>query len=166
TAVNNASFQVSRRHQLLRTTDQVGPGINIAGLVQFGRPYAGNNERTEDHYEFLNTTTVLRGRHLLKFGVDLDHIRESASVGDGFGGYYIFPSLDAFLNGTPDQYLQSWGSPNTRFAVTKYAGFFQDHWTVSKRFTIDAGLRYEFERLPVIFRKDANNVAPRIGVAF
>ena len=30
--------------------------------------------------------------------IDLDHIHETAAVGDGFAGYYIFPSLPAFLS--------------------------------------------------------------------
>ena len=166
TIVNNASIQISRRAQVMRTADQIGPGIDIAGLVQFGRPFSGNSARTEDHYEVLNGTSILRGRHLLKFGIDFDDIRESAGLGDGFGAYYIFPTIADFLNGTPDEYLQSFGSPNAQFAVTKYAGFFQDHWTVSRRLTLDAGLRYEFEQLPSGIREDRNNVAPRLGLAF
>jgi Carboxypeptidase regulatory-like domain/TonB dependent receptor-like, beta-barrel len=166
TVVNNAAIQVSRRTQVLRTTDQAGPGILIAGDVEFGRPFSGNSHRTEDHYQFLDAVSVLRGRHLLKVGIDLDHIHETAAVGDGFAGYYIFPSLPAFLSGTPDEYLQSWGNPRTQFGVTKYAGFLQDHWMFSKRLTIDAGMRYDFERLPFDFRQDTNNFAPRVGMAF
>ena len=166
TLVNNVSVQISRRSQVLRTGDQTGPGIDIAGLVQFGRPFSGNAARKEDHYEVLNGTSILRGRHLLKFGVDFDHIRESAGIADGFGAYYIFPTLADFLGGTPDEYLQSFGSPNTQFAATKYAAFFQDHWSISRRLTLDAGLRYEFEQLPSGIREDRNNFAPRLGVAF
>ena len=97
TVLNSVSVQISRRAQVLRTTDQTGPGIDIAGLVQFGRPFSGNSARTEDHYEVLDSSSVMRGRHLLKFGVDFDHIRESAAIGDGFGAYYIFPGLADFL---------------------------------------------------------------------
>src|SRR5205085_761001 len=146
--VNSASLQISRRTQVLRTADRTGPGIQIAGLVQFGRPYFGNNERTEDHYEGLNSTSILRGPHMLKFGSDVDHIHDSVSLGDGFAGYYIFPSVTAFLTGSPDEYLESWGSPRTEFAATKYAGFIQDHWALSTRITLDAGVRYEFEQVP------------------
>ena len=166
TTVNNANLQISRRAQVLRTTDQTGPGIDIAGLVQFGRPFFGNTSRAEDHYEALNGTSILRGRHLFKFGGDLDHIRESASVGDGFGAYYIFPSLPDFVSGTPDEYLQSFGKPATQFAVIRYAGFFQDHWSISRRLTLDAGVRYEFEALPLAIHQDPNNFAPRVGLAF
>ncbi|HVH69947.1 MAG TPA: TonB-dependent receptor, partial [Candidatus Dormibacteraeota bacterium] len=54
----------------------------------------------------------------------------------------------------------------TRFLATKYAGFVQDHWTFAKRFTIDAGLRYDFEHMPNGFNQDTNNFAPRIGLAY
>jgi hypothetical protein len=164
--VNNAAIQVSRRTQVLRSTDQAGPGIQIAGDAEFGRPFSGNSHRTEDHYQVLDATSILRGRHLLKFGIDLDHIHEIAAVGDGFAGYYIFPSLPAFLSGMPDEYLQSRGNPRTQFGVTKYAGFLQDHWTFSKRLTVDAGLRYDWERLPSALRQDTNRFAPRVGIAF
>ncbi len=166
TTVNSAAFQISRRTQVLRTSDAIGPGIDIAGAAEFGRPYAGNGRRTEDHYEVLNTTSFLRGAHLLKVGVDIDHIGESAAIADGFGAYYVFPTVAAFSDGTPYEYLQSWGNPLTRFASTRFAGFVQDHLTASRRVTLDLGLRYDFEQLPSMFRRDINNLAPRLGVAF
>lgn len=166
TTLNNFNLQISRRTQVLRTGDQLGPGVSIAGMVEFGRPYSGNSSRTEDHYEALDGITILRGRHLPKFGFDLDHIREAAAVADGFGAYYSFPSLTAFLSGAPDESLQSWGNPRTTFAVTRYAGFFQDHWNLSHRVTLDAGLRYDFEQLPSSIPQDPTNLAPRVGMAF
>jgi hypothetical protein len=44
-ALNSVRFQVSTRRAVLRTADQTGPGISIAGLVDFGRPYDGNDRR-------------------------------------------------------------------------------------------------------------------------
>jgi outer membrane receptor for ferrienterochelin and colicin len=166
TTVNSASVQISRRAQVLRTGDETGPGIDIAGVVQFGRPFSGNSSRTEDHYEAVNTLSTLLGRHLFKVGVDVDNMRESAAIGDGLGGYYIFPTLRGFLNGLPDEFIQSFGSPRTQFGGTRYAGFFQEHVSISRRLTFDAGVRYEFEQLPASIRRDTNNVAPRFGVSF
>jgi hypothetical protein len=47
-ALNSVRFQVTTRRAALRTTDQIGPEISIAGLIDFGRPYEGNEkgERT------------------------------------------------------------------------------------------------------------------------
>ena len=103
-----------------------GPGIQITGWLSLVG--LGNNQRTEDHYEALNTTSILRGPHLLKSGST--STTSTIRFHYGFAGYYIFPSLRAFLTGTPDEYQQSWGSPRTEFAVTNYAGLVQDLWTI------------------------------------
>jgi len=165
-ALNSVRFQVSTRRAVLRTTDQTGPEISIVGLVDFGRPYDGNDKRRENHYELIDVASATKGRHLISFGGDLDWIHETVSAYDGLGAVYTFPTLDAFLNGQPDQYRQAFGNPTTRFATPRYSGFIQDHWTLANRFTIDAGVRYDFEHLPAQFKQDVNDFAPRIGVAY
>ncbi len=165
-AVNSVRFQVSTRGAVLRTTDQIGPEISIAGLVDFGRPYGGNDTRRENHYELADVTSLAKGRHLISFGADLDWIRENVSAYDGFGALYVFPNLNAFVSGQPDQYRQTFGSPSTNFATPKYSGFIQDHWTLARRFTMDAGIRYDFEHLPAQLKHDTNDFAPRIGLAY
>ena len=165
-ALNSIRFQASTRRAVLRTADQIGPEINIAGLIDFGRPYDGNSSRRENHYELNDVASLAKGRHLISFGGDVDWIRERVSAYDGFGAVYTFPTLDSFLRGEPDQYRQAFGTPNANFATPKYAGFIQDHWTLASRFTVDVGLRYDFEQLPARFTSDTNDVAPRIGLAY
>src|SRR5712692_8628712 len=165
-ALNSVRFQVSTCRAVLRTADQIGPEISIAGLVDFGRPYDGNGARRENHYELADVTSLAKGRHLISLGADLDWIREKVSAYDGFGALYIFPTLNAFLTGQPDQYRQAFGNPSTYFATPKYSGFLQDHWTLTRRFTVDVGIRYDFEHLPARFKHDTNDFAPRIGLAY
>jgi Carboxypeptidase regulatory-like domain/TonB dependent receptor/TonB-dependent Receptor Plug Domain len=165
-ALNSVRFQVSTRRAALRTADQIGPEITIAGLVDFGRPYDGNDKRRENHYELADVASLAKGRHLINFGGDLDWIHENVSAYEGFGAVYIFPTLDAFLSGAPDQYRQAFGNPSTHFVTPRYSGFIQDHWALTKRLTIDAGIRYDFEHLPAQFKEDRNDLAPRIGLAY
>ncbi len=165
-ALNSVRFQVSSRRAVLRTADPIGPEIMIAGLVDFGRPYDGNDKRRENHYELVDIASAASVRHLVSFGADLDWIHENVSADDGFGAVYTFPTLDAFLKGQPDQYRQAFGNPTTHFATPRYSGFIQDHWTLAHRFTIDAGIRYDFEHLPAQFNQDRNDFAPRIGIAY
>ena len=165
-ALNSVRFQVSTRRALLRTSDQIGPEITIAGFVDFGRPYEGNERRRENHYELSDVASRAKGKHLVSFGADLDWIRENVSAYDGFGAAYIFPTLNSFMNGQPDEYRQAFGNPGTNFATPTYSGFIQDHWMLTTRLTIDAGIRYDFEHLPTQFREDTNDFAPRIGLAF
>jgi outer membrane receptor protein involved in Fe transport len=166
TGLNSVRFQVSTRRTVLRTTDQTGPEISIAGLIDFGRSYDGNERRRENHYELSDVASTAKGRHLISFGGDLDWIHENVWAYHGFGAVYIFPTLNAFLNGQPDQYRQAFGDPGTHFATPKYSGFIQDHWTLAKSLTIDPGIRYDFEHLPTRFKEDTNDFAPRIGVAY
>ena len=151
---------------MLKTTDQTGPEITIAGLIDFGRPYDGNGKRRENHYELMDVASFAKGRHLISVGADLDWIHERVSTYDGFAAVYIFPTLNAFLNGEPDQYRQAFGNSSTHFATPKYSGFVQDHWTLANRFAVDVGIRYDFEHLPGFFKQDRNDFAPRIGVAY
>src|ERR1700674_4974385 len=64
-ALNSVRFQVSTRRAVLRTADQTGPEITIAGLIDFGRPYDGNGNRRENHYELMDVASVAKGRHLI-----------------------------------------------------------------------------------------------------
>ncbi len=165
-SVNEFRFQVARRHAVLRTNDATGPEIQISGIVDFGRPYYGNDARTEDHYEGTDTLSWNRGAHLLKAGAVLNRVNLDAYSPDGFGGVFVFPSVTAFMAEEPAFFLQTFGNPNTRFGVTSYGAFFQDHWSVSPRLTVDLGARYDFEQLPPIFNQDTNNVSPRVGFAY
>ncbi len=165
-SVGDLRFQIADRRALLRTNDAAGPGIDIAELVDFGRPYDGNGRRTETHDQVTYTYSHNVGHHLWKAGATVNHVNEDAAIADGFGGLYIFSSLADFAAGAPDQFRQAFGGLNTSYAVTSYGAFLQDHWSAARRLTVDLGVRYDFEQLPSPFRQDANNVSPRVGLAF
>jgi len=91
-AVSDFRFQLATRHAVLRTNDPVGPEVDLAGMVTFGRPYAGNSERRENHYQAAYTYTRTKANHLWKAGGTVNRVRERADVPDGFGGVYLFGS--------------------------------------------------------------------------
>jgi carboxypeptidase family protein/TonB-dependent receptor-like protein len=165
-AVNELRFQFARRRVTLRTNDRQGPGVLISGIANFGRSYEGNSHHREDHAELSDTLALSEGRALLKLGGTVNHVHENVFAPDGFGAIFIFPSLPDFFNETPDVFRQVFGNPRTAFGVTAYGAFYQDHWTINRRTTVDLGLRYNFEHLPSGFNEDSNNFSPRIGVAF
>jgi len=165
-AVSDLRFQVATRHALLRTNEPFGPEIDIAGLVTFGRPYAGNSERRENHYQASYTYSRTRGKHLWKVGGTVNRVTLRADVPDGFDGVYLFGSLGDFLAENPNQFRQTFGNSNVDFPVTSVGGFVQDHWSLAHQLTVDLGVRYDFERLPAGFNQDTNNLSPRIGLAW
>jgi hypothetical protein len=165
-AVSDLRFQLATRRAVLRTNDPAGPEIDIAGLLSFGRPYAGNSVRRENHYQAVYTYTRSKAKHLWKAGGTVNRVRESADVPDGFGGVYLFGSLADFMAGNSDQFRQVFGNPRVDFPVTSYGAFLQDHWSVTRRVAIDTGVRYDFEHLPAAFNQETNNVSPRMGLAW
>jgi TonB dependent receptor len=82
-------------------------------------------------------------------------------------------------------YTQSFGQQAVTFNTQEWAGFVQDNWRPRAGLTVDAGLRYEYEFLPLpqqpngsldaafgsvgatsVFPEDRNNFGPRVGVAW
>jgi outer membrane receptor for ferrienterochelin and colicin len=165
-AVSDLRFQAATRHAVLRTNEPFGPAIDIAGLVAFGRPYAGNSERRENYYQASYAYSRTLGKHLWKFGGTVNRVRLRADVPDGFDGVYLFGSVGDFLAGNPNQFRQAFGNSNVDFPVTSFGGFVQDHWSLARQLTVDLGVRYDFEHLPALFNQDTNNFSPRIGLAW
>lgn len=165
-SVGDLRFQFADRRAVLRTNDALGPGIDIAGFVNFGRPYDGNGHRTETHDQLTYTHSYSAGHHLWKAGVTLNRVNLDASLADGFGGLYNFAGLADFAAGRADSFRQAFGAIGASYAVTSYGTFLQDHWSITRKLTVDLGLRYDFEHLPAMFRQDANNASPRVGLAY
>lgn len=165
-SVGDLRFQIADRRAVLRTNDPAGPGIEIAGLLIFGRPYDGNDRRIETHDQVTYTYSHARGRHLWKAGATMNRVRLDASMADGFGGMYLFANVADFAAGRPDAFRQAFGAINTTYSVQNYGAFIQDHWSIARGLTLDLGLRYDFERLPGMFRQGTGNVSPRVGLAY
>jgi hypothetical protein len=164
--VGDLRLQFAERDAVARTNDAIGPGVEIAGLVNFGRPYEGNGSRTERHTQGTYTWSYAAGHHFWKAGATVNRVHLDAAEADGFGGLPLYASLADFAAGRPDQTRQAFGAINTDFSVTNVGGFVQDHWTPARNLTVDLGIRYDIEKLPGVFHQDANNVSPRAGVAY
>ncbi len=82
-------------------------------------------------------------------------------------------------------FSQSFGQAAVTFDTQEWAGYVQDRWQARRGLTIDAGVRYEYELLPMpqrpngsldaafgqrgatsVFPEDRNNFGPRVGVAW
>src|ERR1035437_2820266 len=163
---NQLDFEVAQRRVALRTASASGPGVVVAGLAQFGTPYAGNGRRYETHADLNDGVIRQHGKHLFQAGVAFSHVALRAADLDGFGGLDVFPDLTALAEGQADFYTQSFGDPNTNFSELRSAAYAQDHWTPLRSLALDYGLRYEYNRLPASLPQDADNLSPRFGFAW
>jgi hypothetical protein len=123
-----------------------------SGLTTGFSPY-GPTTFANTVYAYYDNLTWTRGRHNMKFGFYFSPYQNNTEY-DYFGnGSFTFygPStsvgsgtdLADFLLGLPDNYYQAANALND-IRTHQYAGYAQDDFHVSKRFTINIGIRYEY----------------------
>ncbi len=179
-------------------------GYSSLGVGNF-QPYLSNGQDRQ----LKNDTSWTNGSHNLKFGIDLQWIQTNNLNARNEGGTFSFGgrytrnpltlaggnSVADFLLGDVDS---TTFSTNTRLdeRAILLAGYLQDDWNITPRFTLNLGVRYEYMRPfqdvfdkkanvdldtdplnPTIvlssqvgkssfWKADTNNVQPRIGVAY
>jgi hypothetical protein len=109
---------------------------------------------------------VTRGAHFVKAGADVMRVAIKGSSRDGFGGLYLFRSLDAFVNRQPDYFRQALGNPGVEATIARAGVFVQDHWNAGRTLTLDAGIRFDAEQLPAQLHVTDRQVNPRLGIAW
>lgn len=181
---------------------QLGGGALIGGYqnqLEYTGDY-GTYAVPENMYELLDSVTLTRGQHTFKFGGnairrDVAYFRPIAGkgyfqIGNGdFTGYEVSELLAGFVNN------YSIGAQSGFFGTRNYElGFYgQDDWKVTRRLTLNLGVRYDVITYPTeehnrqsaldpttgtielagvngvprsIINTDFNNVAPRVGFAY
>jgi len=165
TFVNDLRVQFARRSVDLSPNSR-GALLEIPGVASLGQSALLDSSRTENHLQLVDSATLVRGSHMFGFGASVQRVSLDARLANRFGGVFIFPTLDDFVRGTPDVYLQGFGDPRTRYS-TLPAGFWaQDEWRAAPGVTVMAGFRYEIQKLPAPFKAPRRNIAPRIGFAW
>ena len=133
-------------------------GIDIDGHIRIGSPNFMPKFQHTSQVQWLNTTTWMRGRHQVKFGVDLmmpmhneyfdvaptrGNLRFQATfTGNAFADFLIgYPNRAELTNVfVVDQQL--WSS----------SFYVQDDWKPTDKLTLNLGLRYDF--MPPATEKD------------
>jgi len=126
------------------------PAFNITNYtaVSKGRP----GFSVSSNFQFIDNVTWIKGRHTLKMGVDVRRlVGQSAlgfTTGNNYGDYNFTgnftrnPFAD-FLLGVPASSSIAVLSRDNDGRATHYKTYFQDTMRISKKLTMDIGVRYE-----------------------
>jgi Carboxypeptidase regulatory-like domain/TonB dependent receptor len=151
-------------------------------FVQFGGDFSALSDFTDSLTNFAGTFSYDSGVTNGKAGGLVDWITDYTFNVNAYpnGGC---PSITAEVHDFCFRsYSQSFGERSLSFGTQEWAAFAQDDWRVGPRLTLHAGVRYEYEFLPLpqqpnagldavfgtagatsVFPEDRNNFGPRLG---
>jgi hypothetical protein len=176
------------------------PNVRISGFTELGGFHNFPKLVGPDNvYDIVDQVSNLRGKHAFKFGAEfrIDKVNQGTYRGARgrpvFNGGDAFPgstALESFLAGDVHNASILAGNPIRDMTQNLFAAFVQDDWRISKRVTLNLGLRYELQGVPSdannqlgnfsptvglqqvgknigsLYKKDFTNFAPRVGVAW
>ena len=175
------------------------PAIDVPGYDGIGDDTALPILRQDNTYHVVQSVTLLRGQHAFKAGgefraVTVDGIQGLFGRGQlNFLGALTTHPLSDFVLGLPTFTIQTMLDNPFRQRAQSWNGYIQDDWRVSRRLTLNLGLRYELNRPAVDadnrftyfdfdrqelapagtgplgragYQADANNFAPRVGASW
>lgn len=183
--LNEARFQWARDFES-QFPNAPGPSVSITNGISFGQPNFLPRPAfpNEQRWQYVDNVSWIVGNHTLKFGGDINRVKDFQDNLFNGGGVYSYSNLSTFANDLANpagkqysSYQQAFGPPQITFSTVDYNFYAQDEWRVRKNVTLNYGLRYEYESLPDPianpalpqsgrFNSDTNNFGPRVGVAW
>jgi outer membrane receptor protein involved in Fe transport len=119
--------------------------------------------RTETHFTLAETVTWSPARHVVKVGVNIpDWSWRGFDDRTNRGGTFYFSSLSDYQRAQPYSFVQQAGNGHVTYLERVVGVFAQDEMRLRPNVSLAAGLRYDWQS----YVRDANNVAPRVSMAY
>lgn len=161
--INSASVA----SQLTNTTaysDPYGrlPVISFTGgtINGFSMPLTPYKERNLDRTLFDNFTAVL-GKHTLRAGINIQFMLKSENGAEG-NASFNFNTWQDFLLGNAAVYTQASRDITPDLHYPNMETYAQDDWKLTKRLTVNLGVRYSYFPSPGDVKNVVNNFVPSV----
>lgn len=165
TLLNTFRSQFAQRDMDV-SPNTIGPMLEIPGVATMGESYRLNSSRTERHFQAVDSVEFVKGIHRVNAGVDVHLVQLDADMRNRYAGIFIFPTLADFQLGRPDVAIQAFGNPQTQLTTLPAGIWLNDHIQLARGLRLEAGVRFERQRMPSGFPSSSNNAAPRVGLAW
>jgi len=122
------------------------PNIVVSGAMQFGGPVGEPQGRGDTTVVLNDTFSWLKGAHSFAMGGEIRRAYNN-NVAENVGSF-TFPGLDSFLADSATNFTVLLGNGNDKILQPAYGVFAQDSYKWKPNFTINFGLRYEWNSTP------------------
>ena len=127
------------------------PLISFDNGLVIGFSPQGPTHEINNTYGFVDTFSWIHNKHNFKLGTGVSTYQNNTIYDYYTNGQFDFAggtvatdnSLADFLLGAPTDYFQYPAAPSN-IRSKSYFGFFQDEWRITKKLTLNAGIRYEY----------------------
>jgi hypothetical protein len=115
----------------------------------------GNGYDSMDTVQFSDHLTLIRGKHNFKTGFEVYYITMERGAANLEEGRYNFSAnqsgyaLASYMLGYANTTESAEGLPLTFPRAKRFGAYFHDDWKVSSRLTVNAGLRFDYNGVPV-----------------
>ena len=139
------------------------PAMSISGLLSFGG--IGVNS-----FQHGGTTSITIGdtlswthsKHTLRLGVENRRYAWNVENDYGTRGSLSFPDFQNFLTGTPNRLQIDVGSFPRNYRAQDVVWFAQDDFHISRKLTLNLGLRYDYLGFPYDLNGKVGNFDPNL----
>jgi hypothetical protein len=127
------------------TTRDLGlPTIDIGAYSPIGSTASDSRGRIDTNYQLFGNVSLTKGTHSFKAGYEWRRTFINSFIDSGHRGKLVFSSLDDFLAGSIDGGSSAYGD-GTRYSYQNGSGaYLLDSWRMSRRITLDYGLRWDY----------------------
>ncbi len=149
------------------------PNITVNGINGMGTPLFQPSPEHQNVYQIINDLTWIRGNHALKFGVDFQNIRYAvlqptfAHTAPGYDGHFTGSPGVAYTGSGVADFLADYMNTDYSSSFIQHnlgrwyrAGYAQDDWKLSRKMTVNLGVRYDFFQPPVERSDQQGNIIP------
>ncbi|MGZ5481328.1 MAG: outer membrane beta-barrel protein [Pyrinomonadaceae bacterium] len=124
------------------------PGTNMSQF-SFGGPNDSFNRRKQQTFSIADTVTWITGKHTVRFGGDFkSHRYDSNLPEEQATEFEKFDSFTQILTGNASEADTQFGITDKSFRFRDYSAFVTNDWRLSRKLTMNLGLRYELFMWP------------------
>ena len=124
------------------------PVMTVSGFPQLGSDKADPRQRVDTNWHYIDGISWKAGKNDIKFGYEYRRTSISQFFNRNFRGRLAFDSLEDFLAGIPgsggSSNSQNIGNSNRNTFENSYSGYVQDSLRLSRRLTVNLGVRYDY----------------------